>query len=267
MSDAPPSSISEALNARALVVMLCAPIINPLNRKTVGADLSRIKALIGIESWKDTTATMWLKEDYGELPSASDVVAFMGKIENGHIVPLPQFSEWWSPISDVKSGDAPERVAPIPPKESSKPEPPPPPKPEPPSTLTIAQINLLRAFIHGHHAKSSRNDVNGLVADYADRVDHFEKGVVTREAIRAEELEYHGPGVKVTEVLTEEPKLSEIGNKSYGAKYTIRFERTNAVNGKWARGTADVELTIELTNDGPRIVRQKAKTRVVEKGP
>lgn len=273
MPEAPPAAISDALNARALVVMLCPPIINPLNRKTVGADLSRIKALIGIESWTGTTATMWLKEDYGEIPDASDVVAFIGKIENGRIVPLPQFADWWSPILDVKSGDAPERIAPVVPKEPPKLEPSPPvyirenPPKQNETPLHISLVNALRDFIREHHAKSSRNDVEGLMASYAERVEHFDKGVVSREVIRAEETEYHGPGVKTSEVLAEEPKLSALGNDRYAAKYTIRFDRSNSVNRKWSRGFADIELTIAMTNMGPRIVRQNAKTRVVEKGP
>ena len=268
MPEAPPAAISDTLNARALVAMLCPPIINPLNGKTVGADLSRIKGLIGVESWTGAAATMWLKEDYGEVPVASDVVAFIGKIENGRIVPLPQYGEWWSPISDVKSGDAPERVAPVVPKE------PPPPisiRETPPKQNEIplhpSLVDALRAFIREHHAKSSRNDVDGLMASYAERVEHFDKGVVSRDVVRAEEAEYHSPGVKVSELLTEEPKFSTLGNDRYAAKYTIRFDRTNSVNRKWSRGFADIELTIAMTNMGPRIVRQNAKTRVVEKGP
>ena len=105
------------------------------------------------------------------------------------------------------------------------------------------------------------------MANYAERVEHFDKGVVSREVIRAEETDYHGPGVKTSEVLTEEPKFSALGNDRYSAKYTIRFDRSNSVNRKWSRGFADIELTIAMTNMGPRIVRQNAKTRVVEKGP
>ena len=273
MPESPPAAISDALNSRALVALLCAPIINPLNGKTVGADLSRIKALIGIVSWTDITATMWLKEDYGETPSTSDVVAFIGKIENGLIVPLSQFAEWWSPIADVKSGDAPERIAPVVPKEQPKLEPAPPvsirenPPKQNETPLHISLVNALRTFIREHHAKSSRNDVDGLMAGYADRVEHFDKGIVSRDVVRAEEAEYHGPGVKVSEVVTEEPKLSALGNDRYAAKYTIRFDRSNSVNLKWSRGFADVELIIAMTSMGPRIVRQNAKTRVVEKGP
>lgn len=264
----PTAELAEALSSRRLCAVLCQPIINPLNNKPVGADVSRVKALLGVDSWVGKLAVFWVRDDYGMSVQNGDAVAFLAKNENGMISPLPEFSNWWALARDVNPTDAPERVAPVVPKEPPKQEPAQlSTKQETPSTLTIAQTTFLRAFIHGHHAKSSRNDVNGLIADYADRVDHFEKGVVTRDVVRAEEVEYHAPGVKVSEVLTEEPKLSDLGNKRYAAKYTIRFDRSNAANGKWARGFADVELTIELINDEPRIVRQNAKTRITEKGP
>ena len=263
MSEAPPAAISEALNARVLVAMLCPPIINPLNRKTIGADLSRIKALIGIESWADTTATMWVKEDYGELPATSDVVAFLGKIENGRIVPLFQFSEWWSPISDVKSADAPERIAPPIPKNL-------PPLPSPPANPQFSippQLgNLIRAFLHEHHAESSRGDIEALVANYADRVDHLTGAIVTRDKIREDEMRSRKPGSTLFESVRGEIALVRTSEKEVMANYTINFDLRQA-NGNWVTGFSELDLTLDISGATPRITRQRARNFDVKKGP
>ena len=99
-----------------------------------------------------------------------------------------------------------------------------------------------------------------------DRVDHLKGVLVDREVIRKEELDYHSPGTRVSEVLVGEIVLSTESELIVRANYTIRFEQTRA-SGAWARGFSDIELLIDFKGPSPQIIRQRAKNRNTEKGP
>jgi len=134
-----------------------------------------------------------------------------------------------------------------------------------PSGPTANLEPMLTSFLQEHHAKSSRGDIAGLVADYGDRVDHFTHGMVDREYIRKDELAYHSPGTRVTEALTNQPAFSQLSGILYRAVYTIGFQRIQA-DGRSITGSSDIEMLIELTPNGPRIVYQRARNRDQKKG-
>jgi len=93
---------------------------------------------------------------------------------------------------------------------------------------------------------------------------------VEREAIRKEELDYHSPGTRVSEVVVGEIKLSTVSENLFRATYTIRYEQVRP-SGAWARGLSDIELVIDVARASPRlipqIVRQRANNRDKQKGP
>lgn len=124
----------------------------------------------------------------------------------------------------------------------------------------------MRNFLHEHHAKSSRGDIDGLTADYAERVDHLRGGIVPREQIRAEEIKSHQPGSVLTEVIQGDIRLTRPAENEVRANYTMRFEQRLAT-GSWAAGFSELDLTMELTPTGPRITRQRARNFDVKKGP
>jgi hypothetical protein len=111
----------------------------------------------------------------------------------------------------------------------------PPANPPPPSTVLTDGMSTfdekLFAFLLQHHAKSSRSDVNGLVADYGEKVDHFSHGIVDRAFIRKDELEYHAPGIKVTEEIFTRPNFSKIATNAYSANYSITYQRIHPDGG------------------------------------
>jgi hypothetical protein len=269
MKTAPPASIANALKARTLIAVLCPPVINPLNDKPVAADLSRVKAVLGVESWEGQTATLFLKEDYGLKPEAGDAVGLLLDTGRGRTVSVDGFENWWSLVRDISAGASPETMtASLP--ESPKPEPTPkenlPPIPESQSKLADPKAASIRSFIRDHHAKSSRGDVDALIADYAERVDHLNGSFVAREVIREEEVKYHSPGTRVSEIVAGEIVLTPVSETVARAAYTIRFEQVRP-SGAWARGFSDIELFVEHGASPPRIVRQRAKSREVQKGP
>jgi hypothetical protein len=273
MKAAPPASIADALKTRNLIAVLCPPVINPLNDKPVGADLSRVKAVLGVESWEGQTATLFVKEDYGMKAEDGDAVALLLNTGHGRSAIVEGFENWWSLVRDVTAGDAPVLIAPsepVPPKPGETPQAPQPVGDQRNASVSQNVVDVLRIFIHAHHAKSTRGDVDALVADYADRVDHLKGSVVDRETIRKEELDYHSPGTRVSEVVVGEIKVSAVNESLFRANYTIRYEQIRP-SGAWARGFSDIELLIDMTLAPPRkmpvIVRQRANNRDKQKGP
>lgn len=146
---------------------------------------------------------------------------------------------------------------------------PPPPPSFSPEVEALRMQSILTAFLTEHHHKSSNGDVDGVVADYGDKVDHFNNGVVSRDFIRKDELEYHAPGSRVSETIIGQPKIEHLDsdtNKTYSAGYSINYHRLRP-DGRWTKGISDIALIIEILNDHPRIVRQRAQNRNIERGP
>ncbi len=123
----------------------------------------------------------------------------------------------------------------------------------------------LTAFITEHHAKSSRGDVTGLVDDYADHVDHFDHGIVDREFIRRDEVEYQSPGTRVTESITTAPVFTPLGNGLYSATYSLSFLRIRP-DRHWTKGISEIQMQINLTPNGPRITSQRSQSHDLQKG-
>lgn len=285
MPSAPDSTnkaFTAAMESQSVCAFICEPVINPLNGRVLGPNRNVVKALARLSSWNDTKADYWIEQEFIPV-SANDVIADLHTWRGGQSFAIGSLGRvgWFSALPSPTIVSPPMRNKALDLEIGGSMDfstskgtetfmgvtDAPPPNFRDNEEETAGPEAALHSFIANHHAKSSANDVDGLIANYADRVDHFDKGVVSREVVRAEEIQYHGPGVKVSELLTDEPKISAQGNNRYSAIYTIRYDRSNAANGKWSRGFADIELTIEITKDGPRIVRQRAKTRVVEKGP
>ena len=56
---------------------------------------------------------------------------------------------------------------------------PPPPPSEPTRNLRVE----IEKFVEEHLRKSVNADISGMIADYADRVDYYENGIVDRSFI------------------------------------------------------------------------------------
>lgn len=305
MPSAPDAALTDSLAKKTVCAFVCAPLVNPLNGKTVGPDREQVKAIARAAAWKDKDAEFWIAEDY--LPiQTGDVVADLHTWEARvpHGAGELAKSEWFAMVGNVDTHTAPparseapaldrevtlefngwrgsdrlDRIAPSRTRAPTLPKPAanaPPPTTEPPGfrdddsepqpiTSKNAE-NALLVFLQNHHAKSSRGDVQGLIADYADRVDHFNNGIVDREFIRKDEIAYHGPGIRVTETMKTRPAFVSLSPTTYSATYSISFQRVHP-DGKWTSGISDIALQIEFTPSGLRIVKQRAANRNQQKG-
>jgi hypothetical protein len=293
MPSAPDASMREPVAKMNACAFVCAPLVNPLNGETIGPDRTRVKGLARFKSWSEKKAELWVEEGY--LPvSQGDVIAdFHTWTERRpQLVGELGKSEWFAVIDKMGPGHAPSRseaagldrqlaavldnssgadrlAKMVPLKQQSVSTPTqtiPSQLPVPDPAGIPPQIeSQIRAFITLHHTKSSRNDIEGLVADYADRVDHFDNGFVDKAFIRKDESAYHALGTRVTERIIVEPKLSRIDTVTFDASYSISFLRLQGQ--RWTSGDSDLELRIILGNTGPQIIRQRGETRNLKKGP
>ncbi len=93
------------VNVNRLCAFICAPLINPLNGKTVGPDRTRVRAIARVRSWKETSAKLWIEEDY-ESAQSGDVVADLHtwKAQRPETVGSLEKDEWFAVIDTIDSG-------------------------------------------------------------------------------------------------------------------------------------------------------------------
>lgn len=107
MPNAPETSLSDLLAKKMLCVFFCAPLVNPLNGKTVGPDRDRVKALGRIAKWSEKNADVWIDEEYFPVQSG-DVIADLHTWDERNPKGAGELarSEWWTAIETVSPSSA-----------------------------------------------------------------------------------------------------------------------------------------------------------------
>ncbi|WP_395745034.1 hypothetical protein [Prosthecobacter sp.] len=141
---------------------------------------------------------------------------------------------------------------------------PPAPAPAPPVPSARITENDVQVFITAHHAKSSRGDIAGLIADYGEIVVFLDKGQVPRAFIQAEEEKDRAKWPKGGERIVGQPVVVE-SNGHWAATYMIEFYREN-VSGAWLSGKIDLRLTMRVDGQRLLISAQEAKVHDLKKG-
>jgi len=268
LEDFPDTNVlTKALEDKQLVAFVYAPLTNPLTGKVVAADYRKVKAILRFKAWTDTLAEAWIQDEFYPV-EASDVVSGLHVAKESGPVPIGNKGRraWWTVIGD--KGDA--RLSLIPPKKDV-------PLIEfgSPVELTADGQNVFRAFqpklvqpadpkfvdfINFHHRKSSDGNINGLLDDYADRVDSFQDGFVDHAFLRDAEKKYHAPGHIVSEKVVGEIRETLIAPDRIRAEYPLQSVLIKP-DTSWTRGVSDVTLEIQVTSNGLRIVKQNSVSR------
>ena len=113
----------------------------------------------------------------------------------------------------------------------------PPPFPSPPSGPTRDLRSEIERFVYEHLRKSVNADISGMVADYADRVDYYENGIVDRSFIARDRQTYAAgwPWVKIFPL-----GAVRINDPANSDRVTISFDyRFDARNGKGIHSLGD----------------------------
>ena len=109
------------------------------------------------------------------------------------------------------------------------------PSEEPATTSATEQI---KQFVAEHFRKTERLDCDGVLADYASRVDYFEHGVVGKDFIARDCSVYVKAWPEITWQLTGAIEVRESGNGEYAVSFGCNFDARNKAKGKTSRGHA-----------------------------
>jgi hypothetical protein len=122
--------------------------------------------------------------------------------------------------------------------------------------------DLVVRFVAAHHKKSLDGDVQGMVADYADRVDYFTNGVVDRAWILRDEATYHNSHFMFEERIMGDMKVTHATQgDGYEAAYDLRVQAENMGTRKPVGGVFSVKMVITHTSEGMRIILQHSEKK------
>lgn len=263
------------VDSKELCLFICDPLINPLNHEIVGADYKQVHAIARLHEWIGNKATFVVFTIEGKMKTNGVAVTLHtwneGKMSEWK---APGTQNWWAPIRIVPSA-APEKMSAIQspqllhfahesagllvtntpqqrltetaPKTTSAPTP-------LPQLISEGDVKL---FLTEHHAKASRGDVSGMVADYDTVVDFLDKGLIPSTAIDSEERAQRQRWPKGNEQIVNGIQVTEDG-AIWNAAYTMTFSNENA-SGEWHKGRADLKLTLRAEGTKLFITSQKAR--------
>jgi hypothetical protein len=170
-------------------------------------------------------------------------------------------------IADVKEGGsfdfgtvhlvaippAPAPAITTPPRFEAPPTLPPPPPPEPTRNVRIE----IEKFVEEHLRKSVNADISGMIADYADRVDYYENGIVDRSFIARDRQTFSAgwPTVKIFP-LGGVRVYDSVSSDRITISFNYRFD---ARNGKGIHSLGDAANTwvLDTSYGSLKIVSEK----------
>lgn len=122
--------------------------------------------------------------------------------------------------------------------------------------------DLVVRFVAAHHKKSLNGDVQGMVDDYAERVDYFTNGFVDRAWIFRDEQAYHSAHLMFEERILGDVtvKYADRGN-GYVVTYDLRVQAQNQGTRKLVEGVFSVRMVITHTSEGMRIILQHSEKK------
>lgn len=269
------------IDAKELCLLVYAPLRNPLNNVIVGPDYSQVRALARLIEWKGRKA-VFIVQTHDKSIKAEDVASTLHYWEPGKMSEWKPTStrKWWSAIKPSPSAlpdklselESPQLLSLIQEptsllvmKAAEKPRSPSPkvvqetpvvPAPAPPPPPAITEQDV-KAFLSEHHAKASRGDVVGMIADYDQMVDFLDKGRIPAAQIESEETQHRQKWPKGSEqVIGAIFVINQSG--VWNASYTIEFYNENA-SGDWHKGRADLSINMKTEGGSLYITSQRAK--------
>ncbi len=261
-----------ALPQGELSLLMYAPLINPLNQKTIGPDRDQPKAILHFLRWEGTEAEVWIESSMHPY-SPGDVLADV------HVPGAPpqllafeQPHHWWmlapEPLPDATDvsklplrKDFTKRSEPTGEVQAKASGGVKPPDAGPASTASEELDDIQKAvstLVYGHHAAASTGRLQDVVSDYADRVDHFNNGMVDRDFIYKDEMKYHQRYKFVRERVTTAVAVTPIGSGRVEVNYIMMNEWQRLADNVSGSGVFRVILTLENQPLGWKIIKHRA---------
>jgi serine/threonine protein kinase len=123
---------------------------------------------------------------------------------------------------------------------------------EPPATSSTTE--QIKQFVIDHLRKTERSDCDGVLSDYASRVDYFDNGVVGKDFIARDCSAYVKAWPEITLNPTGTIDVRESGNGEYTVAFGYDFDARNKAKGKISRGHAADTWRMENHGGGYQII-------------
>ena len=122
-------------------------------------------------------------------------------------------------------------------------------------------------FVRLYVRSSESNDVDLATSFFAAKVDLFEEGLKSTDAIRRDIETYNARWPTRRATIRGDVQLSEkIPDRAYTASFEPDYYVENPARGEWINLAVAVDLQISITDGTPRISSMKQKTLRKEKG-
>lgn len=121
---------------------------------------------------------------------------------------------------------------------------------QPAATSAIEQI---KQFVADHFRKTERLDCDGVLADYAIRVDYFDHGVVGKDFIAHDCGAYVKAWPDLTLRVTGAIDVRDTGNGEFTVSFGYDFDARNRAKGKTSRGHAADTWRVQNATGGYQI--------------
>ncbi len=272
-----------ALQASKLCALVYAPLHNPLNGRVIGPDRSQVKAILTFDSWYGGKAECRISNLFSQIDSkdiVSDPCLWNGNATE--LLSLDTPHRWWAALPDPMPGS--DAVTALPTRKSIDTKAALANKDEAerstdirltpgllspsaspsliPQAFALPQKSVgerIADFVTLHHQAARAGDVDRLLKNYAERVDHFNNGWVDRDFILRDELKYHAENAILEEKVVGNIRVAASGGTgSHAVIYLLQVSIQNLATRQVKNHVFEVSLDVTETADGFKIVRQKA---------
>ena len=116
----------------------------------------------------------------------------------------------------------------------------------------------LKSFVANHVAVEAARDFDAFVADYANRVDYFNDGILNPDQISIDKEEYFERWPKGNETVDGEIQLTKLSTISWAAKFKTNFH-VDSGTGQLIDGQAIYNYRLQMFEGQPLIIAQKVQ--------
>lgn len=283
--DFPTSAIvSAALTKRAIRAAVAAPIVNPLNGKTVAGNSAQIKGYARLISASAKTCTVWIEQERQPIREG-DVLIALSAIQDGDEFSVDR--DWWAILTKAdenqsipRRDDVPillpsptRELRPLPKVEGrdivAAASPKSPTVAAPPASMSLDSpldskgmpVDLYdsewcRKFVTEHFVKIARKDLDGAIGDYARAV-KTEAGLETRDML-AERLRSTWNYWLEPETILGDLDIKRTGNSQFNISFETRRIMPSVSRGFLQHDYSN-QIQVDLTPDGRKITIHIAK--------
>lgn len=124
---------------------------------------------------------------------------------------------------------------------------------ETPVEQTTAVIDQIKQFVAEHCRKTERCDCDGVLSDYASRVDYFDHGLVAKDFIARDCSAYVKAWPEIRLQVTGVVDVRESAAGEYTVSFGYDFDARNRAKGKNSRGHASDTWRVEKSFPGFKI--------------